>query len=53
MMEAGLQQFRQIIMFGSTDETRDVGTSEGTGTGVQVVQKYPERVHVKLYDCKL
>lgn len=41
MVEAGLEEFWEVIMLSSTDEARDGGTSQGTGSSVKVVQQDP------------
>ena len=53
VVEARLQQLRQVVVLGGADEARDVGAGQGAGAGVQVVEQQPERLGVELDDVEL
>lgn len=47
MMEASLQQFRQIVVLSSTYEAGNGGTCQWTGAGVQIVQQDAKCVRIE------
>ena len=53
VVEAGLQQFREVVVLGGADESGDGEAVEGARAGVQVRQQHAERVPVELDDVEL
>ena len=53
MVEAGLQQFRQVVVFSGADEARDVVAGQRTRARVQVVEQQTECFRVEFDNGKL
>lgn len=53
MVEAGLQQLREVIVLSSAYETRYGSAGERTGPSVKVIQQDPQGFRLKFDDGKL
>lgn len=53
VVEAGLQQLRQVVVLGCADQARDTAARQRTRARVQIIQQDAERLRIEFYDVEL